>query len=199
MTNVIRLKRYRKARRDRVRCPADDLSFMKRCKPRGSGIDYWCVEPSGEYSADCERARELAIEYLIYIGLQPTFGNVTLLGCIVNDMAKRVDGGRLSGVEIGFLANVNRAAMSAAAFYASGGAVIKPVLTRPQAIERSYQLSALLGVCEIAARYLAEPSNPDNVSQVGSNIANVLELANEILGEIHDSMERAEMQERKAA
>lgn len=93
------------------------LSFMKRRKPRGSGINHWNVTATGPYSEDCEIGRELGREYLAYIGKYPTVGNATLLGCIVNDMVHGLgDQGRLSGIEIGFLAEVNRAAMALAAY-----------------------------------------------------------------------------------
>lgn len=93
--------------------PADDLSFMTRKAPRGSGIDYWSVQGTGSYSGDCEVGRRLALEYLTYLGEHPTYGNTTLLGCIVGDMLKRpeVAGGKLTGIEIAFLSAVNKHAM----------------------------------------------------------------------------------------
>jgi hypothetical protein len=94
--------------------PANDLSFM-RCKTRqaGGGIDYWTVEATGRYGADCETGHSLAREYLDYIGRHPTNGNGTLLACIVNDMmVRRRDKGELSGVELAFLNEVNRYAMA---------------------------------------------------------------------------------------
>lgn len=95
---------------------ADDLSFMERKVPAGTGINYWKVQGTGNYTADCERGHQLAREYLAYIGKHPTNGNATLLGCIVNGIIQRVHvNGRLSGIEIGFLAEVNGYAMAFAA------------------------------------------------------------------------------------
>lgn len=33
--------------------PADVLSFMKRRKPRGGGINYWLVDQTGNYPEKC--------------------------------------------------------------------------------------------------------------------------------------------------
>ena len=116
MTNVIQLKRVRKEHRKDPH-PAEDLSFMKRRKPRGSGTNYWNVDPTGHWSADYETGKELAREYLTYRGRYPTGGNATLLGCIVNDMVKRVgNDSRLDGVAVGFLSVVNEAALLTAAY-----------------------------------------------------------------------------------
>lgn len=95
--------------------PADDLSFMHR-KPRDvGGICYWNIEATGRYGADCDNGFSLAREYLDYIGKHPTNGNATLLACIVNDMmVRRRDEGKLSGVELAFLNEVNRHAMATA-------------------------------------------------------------------------------------
>lgn len=98
--------------------PADDLSFMHRKVPAGTGICYWNVEHTGRYSTDCDKGHELAHEYLNYIGRHPTNGNVTLLGCIVNDMCRVRQEERLpsrnhvTGLEIGFLMEVNRYVMA---------------------------------------------------------------------------------------
>lgn len=97
--------------------PADDLSFMASKKPRGSGIDYWIVEGTGGYGTDFAKGAELAEEYLSYLAKNPTNGNATLLGCIVNSMIARPEvqeKGRLTGIEIAFLDVVNRHALAAA-------------------------------------------------------------------------------------
>ncbi|RVA06594.1 hypothetical protein EN932_28370 [Mesorhizobium sp. M7A.F.Ca.US.002.01.1.1] len=99
---------------------ADALSFMRRRKPRGSGVDHWIVEASGNYRVDCNLGHQLADEYLNFIGDHPTNGNATLLGCIVNDMVRvRTEelkpwGRHLTGVEIGFLGEINKFAMAVA-------------------------------------------------------------------------------------
>src|SRR5688500_12283587 len=103
MTNVVQLRSKRhgmRPARGRAAHPADDISFMKRRKPRGTGIDYWSVEATGHYDLDCTEGKELAREYLTYIGQHPTYGNATLLGLIVRDMVEKHVDGRLSGVEI---------------------------------------------------------------------------------------------------
>jgi hypothetical protein len=121
MTKVVKLDVFRRTRR--LDCapapkephPADDLSFMKRRRPKGGGIDYWLINPTGNYSADCEAGRKLADEYLAYIGEHPTNGNTTLLTCIVHEMIDRaIAGQKWSGVHVGFLASVNRYAMATA-------------------------------------------------------------------------------------
>lgn len=97
---------------------ADVLSFMNR-KPREiGGICYWNVEATGHFGKDCDKGHELAREYLDFVGRHPTNGAATLLGCIVNDMCRLRQEERLpsrnhlTGVEIGFLGEVNRYAMA---------------------------------------------------------------------------------------
>ena len=121
MTNVVNLGAFRRKRHldcapePKAAHPADDPSFMKPRKPKGSGIDYWLINPTGNYSADCEAGRKLADEYLAYIGEHPTNGNATLLTCIVREMIDRASAGqKWSGVHVGFLARVNRYAMAVA-------------------------------------------------------------------------------------
>ncbi|MGV8833276.1 MAG: hypothetical protein ACOH2N_14980 [Devosia sp.] len=98
---------------------ADDLSFVSR-KINGGGFDYWTVESSGDYSADCERGRILGAEFLAYIGEHSTNHNATLLQCIVNSMMVRCRnprtswGRHTSGVEMAFLAAVNEYALATA-------------------------------------------------------------------------------------
>lgn len=119
MNNVIRLATARRARikldATKQPHPADDLSFMKRRKPKGTGIDYWLINPTGNYTHDCEAGGKLAEEYLAYIGEHPTYGNGTLLTCIVHEMIDRAKAGEVwTGVHVGFLAGVNRYAMAVA-------------------------------------------------------------------------------------
>ncbi|RWI60273.1 MAG: hypothetical protein EOQ93_03150 [Mesorhizobium sp.] len=108
------------ARPAKVPHEADVLSFIHR-KPRDiGGICYWNVEPSNHFGRDCDRGHELAREYLGFIGKYPTNAATTLLGCIVNDMVRARKEERLpsrnhlTGVEIGFLSEVNKYAMSVA-------------------------------------------------------------------------------------
>ena len=95
---------------------------MQFREPKGTGIDYWLINPTGNYGADCEAGRKLADEYLAYIGEHPTNGNATLLTCIVREMIERAkEDQKWSGIHVGFLAGVNRHAM-ATAFAINGGA-----------------------------------------------------------------------------
>jgi hypothetical protein len=90
----------------------DDLSFIVRKKPRGSGFDYWSVQSTGSYAQDCKLGRELGKEFLTYIGQHPTNGNSTLLGCIVLSMIDNAsDDKRARGAELGFIREVSNYAM----------------------------------------------------------------------------------------
>ncbi|MER8741581.1 hypothetical protein NKH54_00720 [Mesorhizobium sp. M1004] len=98
---------------------ADTLSFMHRKgRDAGGGICYWNVDATGHFGKDGDKGHELAREYLDFIGRHPTNGATTLLGCIVNDMCRLRQEERfpsrnhLTGVEIGFLGEVNRYAMA---------------------------------------------------------------------------------------
>ncbi len=93
---------------------AEALSFMRKRKPRGTGIDYWCVEPSGSYGSDCATGAKLATEYLEFIGKHPTVGHATLLNCIVRDIHENAGRRGLSGIEVGFFRQINEFAMVAA-------------------------------------------------------------------------------------
>ena len=98
-----------------VHSPSSDaLSFVRRRKPKGAGFDYWSISPSGNYTADCEAGRLLAVEYLAFIGNYPTVGNATLLNCIVHDMIEHTKSGNdWSGVHLGFIRTINECAMAA--------------------------------------------------------------------------------------
>lgn len=96
---------------------SDDLSFVE-AKGEGVGFDYWNVESTGDYSADCDLGRQLGAEYLEYIGKHPTNGNRSLLARIVDSMvARRLEprnrwGQHTTGVEMAFLSAVNGYAMA---------------------------------------------------------------------------------------
>ncbi|MEP9347868.1 hypothetical protein [Xanthobacter sp. KR7-225] len=97
---------------------ADILSFVKRRKPRGGGIDHWVVSPTGDYDEDCKAGRRLAAEFLTYIGNYPTYGSATLLNLIVHDMIECAKAGKeWGGVHVGFLQEVSGFAMSTAKRY----------------------------------------------------------------------------------
>lgn len=113
--NLAAVRRALRRKKAKPAHPANDLSFMKRRKPRGTGIDYWLINPSGNYADDCDTGAMLAFEYVAYLGEHPTVGNATLLTGIVREMIDRASGGeKWSGVHVGFLAGVNSYAMAAA-------------------------------------------------------------------------------------
>ena len=119
MSNIVGLRRIQSELK-MASLPArpDALSFVSRRKSRdsGYGYNYWDVNPSGSYADDCTAGAALADEYLAFIGAYPTYGNGTLLACIVREMTNQAkDGGSWTGLHIGFLTGVNRYAMAAAA------------------------------------------------------------------------------------
>lgn len=123
MSEIVNLNKFRKAMAKRAQPPgSDELSFVTKRKPRGTGFDYWNVKPTGSYEADCETGKALADEYLAFIGAYPTYGNATLLTCIVRDMIDQAKAGASwSGMHVGFLARVNRCAMAMANLRQSSG------------------------------------------------------------------------------
>jgi hypothetical protein len=65
----------------------------------------------GNYTQDYDTGRQIAGEFLKYIGKHPTNGNATLLGCITVDMIqKQVP----KGLVLGFMSAVNDYAMTVA-------------------------------------------------------------------------------------
>jgi hypothetical protein len=102
----------------------DALSFVTREEGR-SGFNYWAVEGSGSYILDHAEGRKLGDEFLAFIGQHPTYGNATLLSCIVDSMMRVRSkpntswGKHTTGLEIGFLAVVNEYAMASAALVGS--------------------------------------------------------------------------------
>lgn len=96
---------------------AETLSFMRRRKPRGSGIDYWVVKPTGDGEKDRRKGRELAVEYLKYLRQHPTYGNMTLLNCIVREMMDRSENGeKWSGIHMGFIGKIHELAVLGTVF-----------------------------------------------------------------------------------
>ncbi|MEF3132989.1 hypothetical protein OS035_16135 [Rhizobium sp. 268] len=89
----------------------------------GGGIDYWDIQPAGayrgttNYSADRATGRDLAREYLDYIGKHPTNFNATLLGCIVLGMIEKRTP---KGLVLGFMGAVNEYSMTVARIIAGG-------------------------------------------------------------------------------
>jgi hypothetical protein len=71
---------------------------------------------------------------------------------------------------------------------------MKPLISCPAATDRSYQLLALLDVCEHSARFIGE-TGQQHVARAAGSLTNVLELASEIASEIHDALERRERKE----
>lgn len=102
---------------------ADALSFMVALKPRGSGINHWNVEITGNYSTDCDSGKALGAEFLRFLGTNPTNGNASLLQCIVHDMIDQgVAGKPWTGAHVTFLQSINRAAMATAQMIQEGSA-----------------------------------------------------------------------------
>lgn len=122
MSNVISFPMARRIDPEaKIPHPTEALSFMKKRRPRGGGIDYWAIDPPSNYSAQCEFGRRLAAEYLAFIGMHPIVGHRGLLSDIVGSMMDRARlGEEWSGVHLGFLEEVNRYAMAMAAA-ANGG------------------------------------------------------------------------------
>ena len=116
MNNVIQFKTETSAKLDPPR--DSTLSFVTDAKNVGSkrgGYCYWHVNPTGNYFEDCELGAKLASEYLSFIDQWPTYGNRTLLTCIVRDMIDLAKAGSpWSGVHVGVLSNVNGYVMTAA-------------------------------------------------------------------------------------
>lgn len=116
MNKVIQFKTRTPAKLEPPRVSA--LSFVTDAKNIGSkrgGYCHWHVNPTGNYTDDCELGAKLANEYLLFIGQWPTYGNRTLLTCIIRDIIDLAKAGSpWSGVHVGFLSNVNGYAMTAA-------------------------------------------------------------------------------------
>ena len=83
---------------------ADDmlsLSFVTDKRPGSRGPRcFWNVEPTGDYTADCEKGHELALEAVACIRKE-RFDY--LLNWIVEDMPR---GEEMTGIEVGFLSSV---------------------------------------------------------------------------------------------
>lgn len=96
---------------------SDDLSFVT-ARQEG-GYNYWNVTPVANEDGYLTGQR-LGNEFLAFIGRFPSYGNSTLLGCIVNDMIAAREGKasrsgkRLSDIERGFLSQVTGYAMATA-------------------------------------------------------------------------------------
>jgi len=76
-------------------------------------------------------------------------------------------------------------------------------MTKPQGkphdelIQRSYQLLALLGVAGQSAHLIAERGDGNTPRDAG-NLANTLELASDIAGQIHDVLEKGGIEKEAA-
>ena len=82
--------------------PLDGLSFIATKKPKGSGFDYWTIEPSGDYTEDCLRGEQCAIEYLERMA---ECGNLHSLRSIVLDIAGK-DKEAHTGLIVGFFGTI---------------------------------------------------------------------------------------------
>lgn len=83
------------ADRDGKALPKPERGQWERC--------FWNVRPSGHYAKDCATGRALALEFLAYEAEDE--GGPGALQLIVKDMPRD-----LTGIEIGFLSTVGRAA-----------------------------------------------------------------------------------------
>jgi hypothetical protein len=94
--------------------PSADLSFMTEG-------DYWAVEPTGSTHKDFQLGRELADEFLTYIGEYPSDLTAMLLSSIVGAMIEKATAGQeFGGMQVAFLNRINRYAMATAAIMELG-------------------------------------------------------------------------------
>jgi hypothetical protein len=131
---------------------AETLSFMRRRKPLGTGVDYWAAAPTGSYSEDCNKGRMLAAEFVEYLGEHPTNGNANLLTQIVIELTRRGDDKEGRGLVVGFMNYVGNHLTAIARTIAE--------LTNPKAsvgqIQESAAAEPLLTADDIEAMSLAE-------------------------------------------
>ena len=66
-----------------------DLSFVTVKKPRGSGLHYWSVEPTGDNIEDQKRGREMALEALEFMAWEWDTSGGLLLNSFVRDMGEQ--------------------------------------------------------------------------------------------------------------
>ena len=77
------------------------LSFVTDERPgNGSPRCFWNVKPTGDYTADCEKGHELALEAVAFIRQDRSGLSTHLLGWIVGDMPR---GKEMTDIEVGFL------------------------------------------------------------------------------------------------
>ena len=110
--SVVRLDAYKKSLLPpKVVTPhPTDCSFVRVIKEgrKVMGCKFWVVSPSGNYTDDCRTGRQLALEYLKFL-TKSAFP----LQWIVFDMPRDAD---RTGIEVGFLSIVTRAALCGALF-----------------------------------------------------------------------------------
>lgn len=72
---------------------SSEISFIRMV----AGVsDFWAIDPCRDYSADCQRGREAAVELQHHM----CFGQVpTLLGTVARAISEK---GRWTGLEVGF-------------------------------------------------------------------------------------------------
>lgn len=77
-----------------------DVSFIKRVDDKA---DFWAIEPTGDYAADCASGREAAgeLQRAMFFGSTPI-----LLGSVARAIA---DKGRWTGLEVGFFHEMGEA------------------------------------------------------------------------------------------
>jgi hypothetical protein len=112
---IVQLDKYRapppkRVRQKRVRQKSQyelyPLPFFNRKK-----LSTWDVEPTGNYSIDCETGRVFAIEFLK--SCDKTYGWASLMASIVIDMIEAGDT-KNTGIVVGFMGIIGHALVSRA-------------------------------------------------------------------------------------
>ena len=103
MTTGMKVPPVCKERRENWRLPRpDDLSFIvRRNRQSTEDYDYWAVQSTNVYSANCAAGQRMAMEYL-----DQSLRQALQLDRIVRDMPKE-----LGGAETGFLHTIEASAL----------------------------------------------------------------------------------------
>jgi hypothetical protein len=85
-----------------VKTPRAAIGWLPFIQDTSKGRTFWSVQESGDYSADCAAGANLASELVADIRRQK---RPELLGWAVADMVAK---GKMTGVEVGFMAEIGR-------------------------------------------------------------------------------------------
>ena len=80
------------------------IGIRQKGEPGKFPRHFWRVSPTGDYEADCQIGREMAMSYLAWLTTSRGSGS-GILGHIVGDMPRQ-----LTGIEIAFLQMIDFAA-----------------------------------------------------------------------------------------